>query len=176
MVAGAGETWTATVTIGGGAESMSRVGILSSGTAWPMDPSMAVPSFFMPQGVAAAMMMPVGRMAIIRTFPKSELLRAMNFVIIPALLGPLLGPTVGGLIVHWANWRVMFFVNVPVGLLALWLGYRVMPNYRSDDPGPLDLRGLLLFGLGAGLLSWLLEIFGDHALALAPAQANPRPV
>lgn len=122
-----------------------------------------------PQGVAAAMMMPVGRMAIIRTFPKSELLRAMNFVIIPALLGPLLGPTVGGLIVHWANWRVMFFVNVPVGLLALWLGYRVMPDYRDDDAGPLDLRGLLLFGVGAGLLSWLLEIFGDHEIGLKPA-------
>src|SRR5574340_1247686 len=53
------------------------------------------------QGVGAAMMMPVGRLAIIRTFPKSELLKAMNFVIIPALIGPLLGPTVGGMIVHW---------------------------------------------------------------------------
>lgn len=56
------------------------------------------------QGVGAAMMMPVGRLTIIRTFPKSELLRAMNFVIIPALIGPLLGPTVGGLIVHWV-WK-----------------------------------------------------------------------
>ena len=65
-----------------------------------------------PQGVAAAMMMPVGRMAIVRTFPKGELLRAMNFVIIPALLGPLLGPTVGGLIVHWLSWRDIFFVLI----------------------------------------------------------------
>lgn len=61
-----------------------------------------------PQGIAAAMMMPVGRMAIVRTFSKGELLQAMNFVIIPALLGPLLGPTVGGLIVHWASWRDIF--------------------------------------------------------------------
>ena len=57
------------------------------------------------QGIGAAMMMPVGRLTIVRTFPKSELLRAMNFVIIPALIGPLLGPTVGGLIVHWLSWR-----------------------------------------------------------------------
>jgi len=115
-----------------------------------------------PQGIAAAMMMPVGRIAIVRTFPKGELLRAMNFVIIPALMGPLLGPTVGGLIVHWASWREIFFVNVPVGLVALWFGLRHMPDYRSDSPQPLDVRGLLLFSSGAALLSWLLEVFGEH--------------
>jgi EmrB/QacA subfamily drug resistance transporter len=118
-----------------------------------------------PQGIAAAMMMPVGRMAIVRTFPKAELLRAMNFVIIPALLGPLLGPTVGGLIVHWASWREIFFVNLPVGLAALWFGHRHMPDYHGDASRPLDMRGLLLFGSGAALLSWLLEIFGEHHLA-----------
>ena len=116
------------------------------------------------QGVGAAMMMPVGRLAIIRTFPKSELLRAMNFVIIPALIGPLLGPTVGGLIVHWLTWRYIFFINVPVGLLALWLAHRHMPDYRGDTRRPLDVVGLVLFGSGAALLSWLLEIFGEHEL------------
>ena len=114
-----------------------------------------------PQGIAAAMMMPVGRMAILRTFPKGELLQAMNFVIIPALLGPLLGPTVGGLIVHWFTWREIFFVNIPVGLLALWFAKNYMPNYKSETPRPLDVRGLLLFASGAGLLSWLLEVFGE---------------
>lgn len=122
-----------------------------------------------PQGIAAAMMMPVGRMSIVRTFPKSELLRAMNFVIIPALLGPLLGPTVGGLIVHWATWREIFFVNVPVGLLALWFGWRHMPDYRSDERRPLDWRGFLLFGTGAALMSWLLEVFGEHGMSLTQA-------
>ncbi|MCA0242071.1 MAG: DHA2 family efflux MFS transporter permease subunit [Proteobacteria bacterium] len=117
-----------------------------------------------PQGIAAAMMMPVGRMAIIRTFPKGELLRAMNFVIVPALLGPLLGPTVGGLIVHWLSWRDIFFVNVPVGLLCLWVGWRHMPDYRADTVRPLDLRGFALFGSGIALLSWLLEVFGEHGL------------
>jgi MFS family permease len=116
------------------------------------------------QGIGAAMMMPVGRLAIIRTFPKSELLRAMNFVIIPALIGPLLGPTVGGLIVHWLTWRDIFFVNVPVGLAALLLAYRHMPDYRAEAPRPLDIIGLVLFGSGTALLSWLLEIFGEHHL------------
>ncbi|HEV7815063.1 MAG TPA: DHA2 family efflux MFS transporter permease subunit [Janthinobacterium sp.] len=116
------------------------------------------------QGIGAAMMMPVGRLTIIRTFPKAELLTAMNFVIIPALIGPLLGPTVGGLIVHWLSWREIFFVNVPVGLGALFLAYRYMPDYYGDKPRPLDLIGLVLFGTGVALLSWLLEIFGEHTI------------
>jgi len=121
-----------------------------------------------PQGVAAAMMMPIGRLALVRTFPKNELLAAMSFVIVPALIGPLLGPAVGGLIVHWLSWRDIFFVNVPVGAAALWIGHRHMPDYRSDSPAALDLTGLLLFGSGAALLSWLLEIFGEHHLQAAP--------
>jgi len=116
------------------------------------------------QGISAAMMMPVGRLTIIRTFAKSELLVAMNFVIIPALIGPLLGPTVGGLIVHWLSWREIFFVNVPVGLVALYVIHKYMPDYRSDHVRPLDVVGLILFGSGMALLSWLLEIFGEHTL------------
>jgi EmrB/QacA subfamily drug resistance transporter len=116
------------------------------------------------QGLGGAMMMPVGRLAIIRTFPKSELLGAMNFVILPALIGPLLGPTVGGLIVHWSSWRAIFFVNVPVGLLALFLVFRYMPDYKGAEPRPLDVIGLILFSSGTALLSWLLEIFGEHTL------------
>ena len=116
------------------------------------------------QGIGGAMMMPVGRLAIIRTYPKSELLAAMNFVIIPALIGPLLGPTVGGVIVHWLSWREIFFVNVPVGLAALALIYRHMPNYQGERRRPLDVIGLVLFGSGTALLSWLLEIFGEHRI------------
>jgi EmrB/QacA subfamily drug resistance transporter len=121
------------------------------------------------QGVGAAMMMPVGRLTIIRTFPKNELLAAMNFVIIPALIGPLLGPTVGGLIVHWLSWREIFFINVPVGLVAIFLAHRYMPDYRGDDDRPLDMIGLVLFGTGVALLSWLLEIFGEHKLDFTSA-------
>jgi len=121
------------------------------------------------QGMGAAMMMPVGRLAIIRTFSKSELLVAMNFVIIPALIGPLLGPTIGGLIVHWLTWRDIFFINIPVGIAALLLVYRHMPDYRADTRRPLDVIGLVLFGSGTALLSWLLEIFGEHHLDMTSA-------
>lgn len=119
------------------------------------------------QGMGAALMMPVGRLAVIRTFSKSELLTAMNFVIIPALIGPLLGPTVGGLIVHFLSWREIFFVNVPVGIAAQFLIYRHMPDYRGDVSHPLDVVGLILFGTGMALLSWLLEIFGEHTISTA---------
>ena len=121
------------------------------------------------QGMSAAMMMPVGRLAIIRAFPKSELLMAMNFVIIPALIGRLLGPTVGGLIVHWLSWRVIFFVNIPVGIAALLLVYRHMPDYRTNTRRRLDIVGLVLFSSGTALLSWLLEIFGEHNLDVTSA-------
>lgn len=121
------------------------------------------------QGIGAAMMMPVGRLTIIRTFPKAELLMAMNFVIIPALIGPLLGPTIGGLIVHWVSWRVIFFINIPVGLIALLLIHLHMPDYHGEQRRPLDVIGLVLFGTGTALLSWLLEIFGEHHIDLIPA-------
>ena len=116
------------------------------------------------QGLGGAMMMPVGRLAIVRTFPKNELLGAMNFVIIPALIGPLLGPTIGGLIVHWTSWRVIFFVNIPVGLAALYFVWKHMPDYQSDERRPLDVLGLVLFSSGTALLSWVLEVFGEHTL------------
>ena len=105
------------------------------------------------QGMGAAMMMPVGRRTVIRAFPKAELLQAMNFVIIPALIGPLLGPTVGGLIVHWLSWREIFFVNIPAGVVALWLIHLYMPDYYGATSRPLDLTGLVLFGCGTALLS-----------------------
>jgi EmrB/QacA subfamily drug resistance transporter len=121
------------------------------------------------QGFGAAMMMPVGRLTVIRTFPKDELLAAMNFVIIPALIGPLLGPTIGGLIVHWLSWREIFFVNVPMGLIALLLIHRYMPDYRGTSERELDLIGLVLFGSGIALLSWLLEVFGEHHIDVTSA-------
>ena len=118
------------------------------------------------QGIGGAMMTPVGRLALVRTFPKSEMLAAMNFVVIPALIGPLLGPFVGGLIVHWLPWRTIFFVNLPIGVLGLWLIKRHMPDYKAAEVPPLDLRGFFLFGSAIGMLSYLLEVFGEHRLPL----------
>ena len=80
------------------------------------------------------------------------------------LIGPMLGPVVGGLIVHYLNWRAIFFVNLPIGLIGLYLVYRHLPDYRVDRSDPLDWVGLVLFSSGVALLSYVLEVFGEHTL------------
>jgi len=117
------------------------------------------------QGFGGAMMVPVGRLTMVRTFAKSELIRAMSFVAIPSLIGPMLGPFAGGLLVGYFHWRVIFFVNVPIGLLGLYLVYRHLPDFREEQSPPLDAIGLVLFGSGVGLLSYVLEVFGEHSLS-----------
>jgi len=120
------------------------------------------------QGIGGAMMTPVARLALVRTFPRSEMLRTMNFVVIPALLGPLLGPVTGGLIVHVTSWRVIFFVNIPLALFGLWLTRRYMPDFRDSAVARLDRVGFLLFSSGIALLSYVLEVFGEHHQTTGP--------
>jgi EmrB/QacA subfamily drug resistance transporter len=117
------------------------------------------------QGCGGAMMVPVGRLTLVRTFAKSELIRTMSFVAIPSLVAPMLGPVTGGLIVGYFHWRVIFFVNVPIGLTGLYMVYRHLPDYREEHMHPLDVVGFLLFGSGIGLLSYVLEVFGEHTLS-----------
>jgi EmrB/QacA subfamily drug resistance transporter len=117
------------------------------------------------QGCGGAMMVPVGRLTLVRTFAKSELIRAMSFVAIPGLVGPMLGPVLGGLIVGYFQWRFIFFVNIPIGLLGLLMVYIHLPDYR-EETHPLDIVGLILFGSGVALLSYVLEIFGEHTLGV----------
>jgi EmrB/QacA subfamily drug resistance transporter len=117
------------------------------------------------QGCGGAMMVPVGRLTLVRTFAKSDLLRAMSFVSIPALVAPMLGPITGGLIVGYFHWRVIFFLNIPIGLAGLILVYLHLPDYREANTHPLDIVGLILFGSGIALLSYVLEIFGEHTLS-----------
>jgi EmrB/QacA subfamily drug resistance transporter len=116
------------------------------------------------QGCGGAMMVPVGRLTLVRTFPKFELVRAMSFVAIPGLIGPMLGPVAGGLIVDYLHWRAIFFLNIPVGIVGLVLVYLHLPDYREKTTRPLDVIGLILFGAGIALLSYVLEIFGEHGL------------
>ena len=116
------------------------------------------------QGLGGAMMVPVGRLTLVRTFPKAELVKAMSFVAVPSLVAPMLGPLVGGLIIAWLNWRFIFFVNIPIGLLGLVLVARKFPDFRGARKTPLDIIGLILFGVGIALLSYVLEVFGEHLL------------
>jgi EmrB/QacA subfamily drug resistance transporter len=118
------------------------------------------------QGCGGAMMVPVGRLTLVRTFAKSELIAAMSFVAIPALVGPMLGPIAGGLIVGYLHWRAIFFVNIPIGLAGLLMVHLHLPDYRQTHTRPLDVIGLILFGSGVALLSYVLEIFGEHALSV----------
>jgi EmrB/QacA subfamily drug resistance transporter len=117
------------------------------------------------QGGGGAMMLPVGRITMVRTFAKSELINAMSFVAIPGLVGPMLGPIIGGAIIGYFHWSVIFFVNIPIGLIGLYMVYRHLPNYRETRNYPLDIIGLVLFGSGIALLSYVLEVFGETTLS-----------
>jgi EmrB/QacA subfamily drug resistance transporter len=117
------------------------------------------------QGFGGAMMVPVGRLTLVRAFDKSELIQTMSFVTIPALVGPMLGPLAGGLIIRYLHWRDIFFVNIPIGIAGLVLVYLHLPDYREQTRRPLDFVGLILFGSGIALLSYVLEVFGEHMLS-----------
>lgn len=147
------------------AVALFSIGSLACGLS--MNSPMLVASRIV-QGIGGAMMTPVGRVALVRSFPRSDLLRVMQFVVIPALIGPLIGPFVGGLIVHWLPWRTIFLVNLPFGLLGLWMVRRYMPDFRDEAAPPMDRTGFLLFGAGIGLLSYVLEVFGEHRLSIGP--------
>ena len=117
------------------------------------------------QGCGGAMMVPVGRLTLVRSIAKSELVHAMTFVAIPALIGPMLGPLVGGLIVALFPWRMIFFVNIPIGILGMYFVHQHLPDYRAKHVDKLDFVGLVLFGSGVALLSYVLEVFGEHTLS-----------
>ncbi|HEY6299544.1 MAG TPA: MFS transporter [Candidatus Binatus sp.] len=106
------------------------------------------------QGFGGAMMVPVGRLIVLKTIAKSELVTAMSYLTVPAVLGPVVGPPVGGFIVTYYSWRWIFFINVPIGMIGITLVTWYIPNIREDEVFPLDFRGFLLTGLGlAGLVS-----------------------
>ncbi|HUA93480.1 MAG TPA: DHA2 family efflux MFS transporter permease subunit [Terracidiphilus sp.] len=118
------------------------------------------------QGMGGAMMVPVGRLTLVRAFPKSDLIRIMSFVAVPALIAPMLGPIAGGLIVGYFHWRLIFFLNIPIGVVGLVMVYIHLPDYREEKTHPLDIVGLILFGSGIALLSYVLEVFGEHTLSV----------
>ena len=112
------------------------------------------------QGLGGSLMTPVGRLALIKTFEKNELVKAMNFAIIPALIGPILGPLVGGYMVDYLSWHWIFLINIPFGALGILLSLKYMPDYRATKI-KFDLKGFLIFASASLLLSVSLELFGN---------------
>src|SRR5208337_4419072 len=116
------------------------------------------------QGIGGAMMVPVGRLVILRTIPRSEFVGALAWVTMPALIGPVLGPPVGGFITTYFSWHWIFVINIPIGLLGIVLVTRFIPNMRGEERVPFDVTGFVLAGLGIGGLAFGLTTVGMNYL------------
>jgi EmrB/QacA subfamily drug resistance transporter len=116
------------------------------------------------QGIGGAMMVPVGRLVLLKSVQKSELVAALNYLTIPALLGPIMGPPLGGLITEFFNWRGIFLINVPISILGLYLVLRHIPNIREEELPSLDFRGFAILGFGLSLLMLGISALGGHLL------------
>jgi EmrB/QacA subfamily drug resistance transporter len=123
------------------------------------------------QGMGGAMMAPVGRLVILRTAPRAEIVRALAWLTIPALIGPLMGPPVGGFIATYFHWRYIFWINVPMGALGVALTSRFIPDLREEDVSPLDIPGATLTGIGLSCLVFGFSVAGRGAVS-PPAAAG----
>ncbi|EJN02053.1 MFS transporter [Herbaspirillum sp. YR522] len=117
------------------------------------------------QGIGGAMMVPVGRLVILRSVEKANLVRALSYLTIPALFGPILGPPLGGFITTYFHWRWIFFINIPISILGLYLATRFIPDLREEQVKPLDWPGFVLSALGCSLLMMGLATSGRHLVS-----------
>jgi EmrB/QacA subfamily drug resistance transporter len=121
------------------------------------------------QGVGGAMLLPVGRLAILRVFPGSQLVAALSFVTMPGLVGPLIGPVLGGWLVQVASWHWVFLINLPVGLIGAYAVTRYMPELKNKEPMQFDFAGYALLASGMVMLSLGLQGLGELSFARANA-------
>ena len=112
------------------------------------------------QGFGGAMMTPVGRLILLRSFPRSGLVSAMNWMTIPAMIGPTVGPIVGGFLTSYFSWRAIFYLNVPIGVVGVVLTLYLIDNFRAPAPTRFDLRGFVLAGFGLAFLQLAIENLG----------------
>lgn len=113
------------------------------------------------QGAGGAMMVPVGRLVILRSVAKAELVGSLAWLTIPALIGPIFGPLIGGFLTTYLSWRYIFWINVPIGLIGIGLATKFLPHISAPEPGRFDSRGFVLSGLGLSL-----TMFGASSLGL----------
>lgn len=111
------------------------------------------------QGLGGALMTPVARLALLKTYPKNQIVRVMNYAIIPALIGPIIGPLIGGYFVEVLTWHWIFYINIPIGVLAILFSLKYMPDFVSQN-ARLDFKGFLIFGTASIVLSVALELLG----------------
>ena len=123
------------------------------------------------QGVGGAMMVPVGRLVLLRTAPKHELVAAMAWLTMPALIGPVVGPPVGGFIVTWFSWRWIFFINIPIGILGIVLISLFVEEVREPPRGSFDAIGLVLTGFALSGLMFGLETAGRGVVPIQATEA-----
>ena len=116
------------------------------------------------QGFGGAMMTPVGRLILLRAFPRSQLLTAMTYMTVPAVIGPTAGPIIGGLLTTYADWRWLFYVNVPVGLLGIALTLRYVEDGKLTSPPRFDIPGFLVCGAALAALQFGIEAVGHPVL------------
>jgi EmrB/QacA subfamily drug resistance transporter len=116
------------------------------------------------QGMGGAMMTPVGRLVLLRSIDKSALVNAMAWVTVPALIGPVIGPPLGGFITTYFSWHWIFLINIPIGLLGIFMAMRYIDPIRSEDPERFDLYGLVLSGVGLAGIAFGLSVAGLNLL------------
>ena len=116
------------------------------------------------QGVGGAMMTPVGRLVLLRSVDKSALVAAMAWVTIPALIGPVIGPPLGGFITTYFSWHWIFLINIPIGLIGIAMALRFIDPIKSDAPEPFDLYGMVLAGIGLAGIAFGLSVAGLNLL------------
>jgi EmrB/QacA subfamily drug resistance transporter len=112
------------------------------------------------QGFGGAMMTPVGRLILLRSFPRSEFVSAMNWMTIPAMIGPTVGPIVGGFLTTYFSWHAIFFLNVPIGIAGVGLALWLIGDFQAPAPTRFDLRGFFIAGGGLALLELAIENVG----------------
>jgi EmrB/QacA subfamily drug resistance transporter len=116
------------------------------------------------QGMGGAMMTPVGRLVLLRSVDKSALVNAMAWVTVPALIGPVIGPPLGGFITTYASWHWIFLINIPIGLLGIFMALRFIDPIKSEEREPFDLYGMVLAGLGLAGIAFGLSVAGLNLL------------